>query len=294
MKIIEIIWVLKKTRYIVETIFDIIIIYINYDVAIDIAKQTTLIIIFIDKLNFRLIRTFDYIQRFNLDIKHKLEKQYMMSNVLFKFVNDNTNSLVKNVDENEFDALFTIFLIEINSKFKQRIINEYKSNLNWQRICHFLKFNDNKNVVKLLFYREKNELIFRFDNFTIENHAYNSRRFCIFYIVIQNIIQLIYDEIEYINYVKCFEQIASSWYIRELSCYLREYLKHCFYCQIYQIKKHIFYDFLQSILTFVVSFHTITMNFILILFKSQQNLNIVMTISCKFFKRVTIIVEKIT
>ena len=74
LKIIEIIWILKKTRYIVKTIFDIIIIYTNYDVAIDIAKQTTLTIIFIDKLNFWLMRAFDYIQRFNLDIKYKLEK----------------------------------------------------------------------------------------------------------------------------------------------------------------------------------------------------------------------------
>ena len=155
LKIIEIIWVLKKTRYIVETIFDIIIIYINYDVAIDIAKQATLIIIFMNKLNFRLMRAFDYIQRFNLNIKYKLEKQHIISNVLFKFVNNNTNSLVKNIDENEFDVLFTIFLIEINSKFKQYIVNEYKSNLNWQRICYFLKFNDNENVIKLFFYIKK-------------------------------------------------------------------------------------------------------------------------------------------
>ena len=145
-------------------------------------------IIFINKLNFRLIRAFDYIQRFNFDIKYKLEKQYVILNVLFKFVNNNTNSLVKNVDKNEFDVIFTIFLIEINSKFKQRIVNEYKSNLNWQRICHFLKFNDNENVVKLLFYKKKNELIFRFDDFTIENHVYDFRRFCIFYVVVQNII----------------------------------------------------------------------------------------------------------
>ena len=60
------------------------------------------------------MRAFDYIQRFNLDIKYKLDKQYVMSNILFKLVNDNINSLV-NVDENEFDALFTISLIEINS-----------------------------------------------------------------------------------------------------------------------------------------------------------------------------------
>ena len=34
------------------------------------------------------------------------------------------------------------------------------------------------NVVKLSFYR-KNELIFRFDDYTIDNHVYESHRFCI-------------------------------------------------------------------------------------------------------------------
>ena len=118
LKIIKIVWVLKKIRYIVEVTFETIIIYTNHDVAINIAKQTTLTIIFIDKFNFWLIRAFDYIQRFNLDIKHKFEKQHIISNVLFKFVNDNINSSIKNIDENEFNVLFTIFLIEINSIFK--------------------------------------------------------------------------------------------------------------------------------------------------------------------------------
>ena len=205
MKITRIVWILKKTRYIIETTLKTIIIYIDYNVTINIAKQTTLTIIFIDKLNFWFVRAFDYIQCFNLDIKHKLEKQHVMLNVLFKFVNNNTNSLVKNIDEKEFDVLFTIFLIEIYSIFKQRIVNKFKSNFNWQRICYFLKFNNNENVVKLSFFKEKNELIFRFNDFTIENHVYDFRRFCIFYVIIQNIIQLIYNEIEYIDYVKYFE-----------------------------------------------------------------------------------------
>ena len=74
LKITRIVWVLKKTRYIVEITSKTIIIYTNYDVIIEIVKQITLTIIFIDKLNFWLIRAFDYIQRFNLEIKYKLDK----------------------------------------------------------------------------------------------------------------------------------------------------------------------------------------------------------------------------
>ena len=51
----------KKTRYVIKATFETTIIYTNYNVIIKIVKQITLTIIFIDKLNFRLIRAFDYI-----------------------------------------------------------------------------------------------------------------------------------------------------------------------------------------------------------------------------------------
>ena len=41
-----------------------------------------------------------------------------------------------------------------------------------------------------------------------------------------------------------------------------------------------------------ISFHIIIMNFIFVLFLSRQNLNIDISISCKFFQRVIIIVDK--
>ena len=77
------------------------------------------------------MRAFDYIQRFNLKIKHKLKKQHIIFNVLFQFVNTNTNFLHnRNIDKNELNVLFIISLIKIKFKFKQRILNNYKSDLN--------------------------------------------------------------------------------------------------------------------------------------------------------------------
>ena len=51
-----------------------IVIYTNHETALNIAKQIILIVNFIDKLNFRFVRIFDYMQRFNLNIKHKFDK----------------------------------------------------------------------------------------------------------------------------------------------------------------------------------------------------------------------------
>ena len=138
-----------------------------------------MIIFFIDKLNLYLMRAFDYLQYFNLNIRHKFEKQHIIFNVLFKLLLDNNSQ--KLFANDELNALhifsksfakkffvnmmhFITSLIEMNSKFKQRIVKDYKSNLNWQRIFVISNKNDDddENVVKLSFYR-KNNLIFRFD-----------------------------------------------------------------------------------------------------------------------------------
>ena len=89
-------------------------------------KQISLITSYIDKLNLRLIRTFNYIQRFNLLIKHKSKRLHLMFDALFCLFtmqnNDNCN------DENEFDVLFTIFMTKINKNFKKNFILKYQPN----------------------------------------------------------------------------------------------------------------------------------------------------------------------
>ena len=50
------------------------IIYIDHDAALKIIKQISLITSLIDKLNLRLMRASDYLQRFNLNIRHKFKK----------------------------------------------------------------------------------------------------------------------------------------------------------------------------------------------------------------------------
>ena len=120
---------MKKIRYIIEASFvNKIVIYINYEIALEIVKQITFIILLTNKLNLQLIRTLNYIQRFDLNIRYKSSKQYIMSNILFRFANNNINSL--NYNNNELNTLFTVFLIEIKFNFKQQILNNYNINLN--------------------------------------------------------------------------------------------------------------------------------------------------------------------
>ena len=238
------------------------------------------------------MKTSNYIQRFNFDIRHKLDKQYIVSDALFRLINDNINIFDH---DGELNALFTVSLMKMNSDFKQRILNDYKSNFNWQRIFEQLDVNENNEiVVKLLFYRKKNDFIFRFDDFTIDDHVYELRRLCISHSIIKNILQLTHNEKKHLDYVKCFERLTFSWYIRGLSRYLRNYLKHCSKCQMYQIKRHASYESMQPILTSTISFHIITINFILTLSTFINDFDIIMNVSNKFIKRVQTILNKKT
>ena len=290
-----IVWVLKKVRHIIEASADQstpTVIYTDHGAALGIAKQTSLSTSSTDKLNLRLVRASDYIQRFNLDIRHKPGKQHIVPDALSRLASDNINAPDH---DGELDALFTVSLVEMDPDFKQRILDGYKSDLNWQRISEQLDANEGSEVAaKLPFYRGEDGLIFRSDGFTTGDHAYEPRRLCIPHPVVKDILQLAHDEGGHPGYAKCFERLTSSWYIRGLSRYLRDYLKHCSKCQVFQTRRHAPYGSMQPILTPAVPFHTITIDFILALPTSIDGFDTIMSVSDKFTKRVQTVLGKKT
>ena len=305
LKLTDIVWVLKKIRHLMKTFTLTTIIYIDHDVALRIIKQISLIIFFINKLNLRLIRAFNYLQRFNLNIRHKFKKQHIIFDALFKLFSDNNSQ--KFFANDELNALyifpkpsakksfaniilFITFLIKMNSKFKRRILKKYKSDLNWQRIFIILNENDGENAVKLPFY-QKNDLIFRSDQ-NIKSHDYQSRRLCISHSIIKNILNIAHNEDIHSEYARCYKTVSFNYYIRDLTKYLKNYLKHCSKCQVFQTKRHKSYDSLQPILISSISFYIIIIDFVLTLSLTTKNWNCLMSIICKFIKRILLILNK--
>ena len=188
--------------------------------------------------------------------------------------------------------LFIIFLIEMNSNFKQRILEDYKFDLDWRRISNVLKINSNdgENVVKLSFYQRKNDLIFR-ANHDIDNHDYELYKLCISHSVIQKIFEIVHEN-NHSEYARYYEIISLKYYIRDLIKYLRNYLKHCFKCQIFQTRRYKFYNSFQSILTSSILFYIIIIDFVLTLSLSAKNWNCLMSIICKFIKQIFLIFNK--
>ena len=303
MKIADIVWILRKIRHFIESFTSFIVIYIDHDVTLNIVKQITLSSFSTNKLNFRLVRVNDYIQRFDLNIRHKSNKFHLVSNVLSKLINLNDSStsskeeldaffILVDVDTNHsnVDVYLICSLMKMNDVFRQKILNDYKIDSNWNRILNVLNI---ENDVNLSFERENHELVFRIDD-SIDDHAFTSRRLCVSDAIVKNVLEIVHDDSnDHSKYTKCYEQIASTWYIRDLIRQLRDYLKYCSKCQINRIKRHQSYDSLQSILSSIIFFHTFSFDFILALSVSRvEQFNVVMSITCKFTKRIIIVLNK--
>ena len=76
--------------------------------------------------NFRLIRTSQYLSQFLLDVRHKSNKNNVVSDALLRL--NNTNSLeTKNYLELNALYVYNITLIKFSDDFKNRITEKYAS-----------------------------------------------------------------------------------------------------------------------------------------------------------------------
>jgi hypothetical protein len=286
LEIIEIVFIIRKIRHMIKFFKKSTILFTDHESVLRIVKQTSLFTFFIDRLNLRLIRVFEYIQQFNVIIKHKSDKQHIVSDALSRLVSDNDES--NTLESEELDVLFIIALIKMKFKFKAKIIDEYFTDSKWKKILHTLFKNT---LTKLSFTLKIDDLIYRSDQIALE-HVYEFKRLCISSIIIKNILNIVHDS-EHFDFVKCYDIISFFWYIHELTKHLRQYLRHCFKCQVFQIRKHKSYDSLQSIFTSDVLFHIITIDFILALSDIDKH-DCAMFVICKFSKRICLIFEKIS
>ena len=105
------------------------IIYTDHDAGLKIIKQTFLTTSFIDKLNLRLVKAFEYVQPFDLIIRHKFDRLYTISNALLKLLCE-TISLDNDDIDDELDSFFVAFMTKTNADFKKRLQYNYILNSN--------------------------------------------------------------------------------------------------------------------------------------------------------------------
>ena len=105
----------------------------------------------------------------------------------------------------------------------------------------------------------------------------------------KNIFQLVHDANAHVEIHRNYNRIINIVFIFKLSEKLRRYIKHCFNCQLSQTIRHKSYDELMFVKSSSHFFHIIIINFIVDLF---DELNVILTVTNKFFRRVLIIIEK--
>ena len=289
-----IVWVLSKVRHMAESSPKTIV-YTDHGAALQIAKQTSLTTSSTAKLNLRLIRASDYMQRFrNLELRHKPGAQHVVPDALSRL---RPNNVEADHSEGELDALwahaYTVStLVEMSTELKANLLQAYATDPFWVRVSEVLDNNDaaGEDAAKLPFFRGTDGLFWRIDDITSAN-GYTPRRLCIPRDCTREFFDIAHSS-SHIGRDRCHEIISRQWYIHKLDRQLREYLRHCPKCQLYQTARHQPHGAYQPIASPPAPFHTISIDFILALPLSRKEYDCIMTATCKYTRKITLMPGK--
>ena len=176
----------------------------------------------------------------------------------------------------------------MNEAFWIKLLKVYDTESQWDCIQTIISDNDTlkENAVKLS-YCLVWKLIY-FDN------SEQSLHLCIFTDLIKEVFQLTHNELSHSEYVCTHKHLMQGLYIHNLLKQLHDFIRYCSQCQLNQISQHALYELMQSILSLLQPFYTITLDFILGLSTSLEGFDNVMSVTDKFSKAVTFISDKIT
>jgi len=122
------------------------IVYTDYAAAVEIKCQFSLNTTAVKKLNLRLVRVSEYLQRFQLKIQYKSEKTNIISNTLFRLLSSNNvhkrlasreyqpesdESILKALQVNVSTATYAETLMKVSPELQQRLKNDYTKESRW-------------------------------------------------------------------------------------------------------------------------------------------------------------------
>ena len=293
------VWVVRRIRHLIEGSRHPTVMFTDHALDPSIVKQTSLSSSNTDKLNLRLIRASTYLSQFRLDIRYKPGKDHIVPDALSRLPSNASSraapdildissyhSSVKDVSDSAY--AFQGSLAVMSADFKNRVLEGYLKEKSWTKIKKMLeglkersdKENDNDSKTGIDFEIEDG-LIYHKDR----------KRLCIPSSLDKEIFEMVHDQNQHSGVTRCYHRISESLFIPRLSRKLRTYIKHCPPCQLGQTKRHKPYGELMPIACPPIQFHTICMDFILGL---PGEFDTLLTVTCKFSKRATIIVGKST
>jgi len=116
------------------------IIYTDHTAAVEIEHQFSLNTTAVKKLNLRLVRASEYLQRFQLKIRYKSGKTNIISDALFRLFSSNNvhkrlasreyqpesdESILKALQANVSTVTYAETLMKVSLRLQQRLKNDY-------------------------------------------------------------------------------------------------------------------------------------------------------------------------
>ncbi len=304
LEIVDVVWVIRQMHYIIEfTKKSSITMYTDHSTTIFIARQISLFFFNTDKLNLRLVQASQYLFTFELNIRYKSDNKNLVLNSLFHLLrecsfNDALSIEIEEILETLHTAMkdfknyctyaFAVSLVEMSANFRQRLLQAMKINKRWKDIIINIKTDNMKALFQEDYFDIKDDLLYH-----IDQNSDRKSRLMISKALEEEIFELAHRS-HHVEFHRTYQHIAESLYIRKLSIRLRKFIEHCLNCLLYQTRRHQSYEELQFIKTMNVLFHTITMNFVMMLSISQEEYDYMLIIIDKFFKRMTMISSKTT
>jgi hypothetical protein len=139
LEIAVVVWIVKKLHHMIRAFKHFTIIWIDHAVTAVIAKQTKMIISNIDKFNLRLVKIEMYLSQFELNIRHKFDRDHVISDALFRLsFFDEKFTENQNIDTLNDIETYADILMKMSSQFKDRLVQDYKTNKQWSVLYEML------------------------------------------------------------------------------------------------------------------------------------------------------------
>ncbi len=160
-----------------------------------------------------------YLSQFELDVRYKSERDHVISDALFRLSSfDNSTEKISNTLKNV--NAYVEIMIEMSSSFKNRLIEEYKTDKQRSSLYEMLNNSQKNSTIEQSAHSEieferKNDLVYHL------NRTTSKVCLCISKSLMQDIFKMTHDDQTHVEFHRAHVSITKTLYIRRLTHYLR-------------------------------------------------------------------------
>jgi hypothetical protein len=132
-------------------------------------------------------------------------------------------------------------IVQLDPALQEQLIEGYQTDQAWKKAIEIIVANEKagEDAAKLPFARDPQGLLWKIDAAT-GDHAFLPDRLCLPESCIKIFLETAHSD-SHLGFARCNDNISRQRYIRKLSSHLREFLRHCPQCQLYQTRQHLPY-----------------------------------------------------